>query len=75
MKIVFATCDQKPLTAPDDEPLAEALTALGVEVTPIPWTELDPYAVVDSPAILLRSTWDYHRVPTMFRSWLQSLKK
>ena len=28
---------------------------------PIPWTELDPYAVIDAPPIVLRSTWDYHR--------------
>jgi len=42
-------------------------------VTPLPWTEIDPYAVVDAPPVVLRSTWDYHRVPTMFRAWLQSL--
>ena len=74
MKLVFATCDQQPLTTADDQVLADALTARGVEVTPIPWTELDPYMVLDAPPILLRSTWDYHRVPTMFRSWLLSLE-
>ena len=73
MKVIFATCDQKPLITDDDQLLADALSAFGVVVTPIPWTELDPYAVLDSPPILLRSTWDYHRLPTMFRSWLQAL--
>ena len=73
MRVVFATCDHQPLIARDDQPLADALNALGIEVVPIPWTEIDPYAVVDSPPILLRSTWDYHRMPTLFLSWLDSL--
>lgn len=74
MNLAFATCDHQPLITADDQPLAEALQARGVDVIPIPWTELDPYAVLDSPPILLRSTWDYHRLPTMFRSWLQALE-
>jgi glutathione synthase/RimK-type ligase-like ATP-grasp enzyme len=73
VNVVFATCDHQPLTTADDQPLADALEARGVRVTPIPWTELDPYALLDAPPILLRSTWDYHRVPTMFRAWLQAL--
>jgi glutathione synthase/RimK-type ligase-like ATP-grasp enzyme len=73
MNVIFATCEQQPLIAVDDQPLADALAALGVEVTPIPWTEIDPYAVIDSPPIILRSTWDYHRMPTMFRAWLEAL--
>jgi glutathione synthase/RimK-type ligase-like ATP-grasp enzyme len=74
MNVVFATCEQQPLTTEDDQILADALSARGVTVTPIPWTEIDPYGVVDSPPILLRSTWDYHRMPTMFVAWLQSLQ-
>jgi glutathione synthase/RimK-type ligase-like ATP-grasp enzyme len=73
VRLVFATCDHQPLITADDQILADALTGRGVEVTPIPWTELDPYAILDSPPILLRSTWDYHRLPTLFRSWLLSL--
>ncbi|HEX8030656.1 MAG TPA: hypothetical protein VF491_19425, partial [Vicinamibacterales bacterium] len=73
MNVVFATCDQKPLLTADDQLLADALSALGVTVTPIPWTEVDPYAVHDAPPIVLRSTWDYHRMPTMFASWLRAL--
>lgn len=73
MNVVFATCEQQPLIAVDDQPLADALAARGVEVEPIPWTEIDPYAVIDSPPIILRSTWDYHRIPTLFRAWLDAL--
>jgi glutathione synthase/RimK-type ligase-like ATP-grasp enzyme len=72
--VTFATCHDQPLIAPDDEPLAAALRAQGVTVTPIPWTEIDPYALLDAPSIVLRSTWDYHRVPTMFQAWLQALE-
>jgi glutathione synthase/RimK-type ligase-like ATP-grasp enzyme len=72
--VAFATCDHQPLTTADDQPLADALKARGIDVTPIPWTELDPYGLVGSPPILLRSTWDYHRVPTMFLAWLQALE-
>ncbi|HWI18429.1 MAG TPA: hypothetical protein VNT81_11825 [Vicinamibacterales bacterium] len=74
MNIVFATCEHQPLATDDDQVLADALKTRGVEVTPIPWTELDPYAVIDSPPILLRSTWDYHRMPTLFITWLQALQ-
>jgi glutathione synthase/RimK-type ligase-like ATP-grasp enzyme len=72
--VVFATCDHQPLLTADDQVLANALLARGVDVIPIPWTELDPHAIVDAPPILLRSTWDYHRVPTMFAAWLQGLE-
>lgn len=75
MNLIFATCDHEPLVAPDDEPLAAALRARGVDLTPMPWTEIDPYAVHDAAPILLRSTWDYHRLPTMFQAWLQSLEE
>lgn len=74
MTVIFASCHAQPLIAPDDEPLAAALRAQGVTVTPIPWTEIDPYALLDAPSIVLRSTWDYHRVPTFFQAWLQSLE-
>lgn len=73
MTVVFATCDRQPLVAPDDEPLVEALATLGIGVTPIPWTEIDPASVVEAWPIVLRSTWDYHRMPTMFGAWLEAL--
>jgi len=74
LTIIFATCDQQPQIAADDQILADALAPLGVTVTQIPWTEIDPYALVDAPPIVLRSTWDYHRIPTMFATWLSALE-
>jgi glutathione synthase/RimK-type ligase-like ATP-grasp enzyme len=73
--VVFATCDPQPLVAPDDEPLARALGDIGITVVPIPWTEIDPAAVVDAWPIVLRSTWDYHKLPTMFAAWLEALSE
>lgn len=74
MTIIFATCDDHPSIAADDQILADALTPLGIAVTPTPWTEIDPYSAVDAPPIVLRSTWDYHRIPTMFSTWLSALE-
>ena len=74
VQLVFATCASQPLITDDDRVLADALRARGVEVEPVPWTEIDPYAVVGAPPILLRSTWDYHRMPTMFTAWLRALE-
>lgn len=73
MTIIFATCDHQPFLTADDEVLAAALHARGVDVAPIPWTAIDPFAAIDAWPVLLRSTWDYHTVPTMFAVWLQSL--
>ena len=73
MTVVFATCDHQPLIAPDDAPLAVALGDLGIAVVPMPWTEIDPASVIDAGPIVLRSTWDYHRMPTMFAAWLEAL--
>ena len=74
MTVIFATCDDQPLIAADDQILVDALTPLGISATPIPWTEIDPFAQVDAPPIVLRSTWDYHRIPTMFATWLGALQ-
>lgn len=73
MTVIFATCHDRPSTAPDDEPLAAALRARGVSVTPLPWTEIDRYAVRAAPPVLLRSTWDYHRSPMVFWTWLRAV--
>jgi glutathione synthase/RimK-type ligase-like ATP-grasp enzyme len=74
LTIVFATCEHQPLLTDDDQVLADALAARGVDVIPTPWTEIHPYAMADAPPIVLRSTWDYHRLPTMFAAWLQALE-
>lgn len=73
MTLAFATCEDQPLLTADDQVLADALAHVGIDVIPLPWTRIDPYATIDAPPIVLRSTWDYHRMPTMFRAWLESL--
>jgi len=71
--IVFATCSHQPFITADDQPLAEALRALGYRVEPEPWTDIDPEAHLAADPVVLRSTWDYHRVPTMFTAWLAAM--
>lgn len=71
--IVFATCAHQPFITADDRPLAEALAALGYPVEPEPWTDIDPDTHLTSDPVVLRSTWDYHRVPTMFAAWLDAM--
>ena len=73
MTIVFATCAHQPYITADDQPLAEALAALGYPVEPEPWTDIDPDTHLASDPVVLRSTWDYHRVPTMFAAWLEAM--
>ena len=73
MTIVFATCSDQPYIAADDQPLADALSALGYQVEPEPWTDIDPNPHLATEPVLLRSTWDYHRVPTMFAAWLEAM--
>jgi glutathione synthase/RimK-type ligase-like ATP-grasp enzyme len=73
MTVIFATCHNRPLVAPDDEPLAEALRTRDITVTPTPWTAIDRSAAPGAPPILLRSTWDYHVAPTLFWNWLSAL--
>jgi glutathione synthase/RimK-type ligase-like ATP-grasp enzyme len=71
--IVFATCSHQPYITADDQPLAGALTARGFRVEPEPWTDIDPETLIVADPVVLRSTWDYHRVPTMFAAWLAAM--
>lgn len=73
MNLVFATCAHQPFIAPDDQPLAAALRALGYQVEPEPWTDIDPNTHLESEPVVLRSTWDYQRIPTMFAAWLDAM--
>lgn len=73
MPVVFATCAQQPFITADDQLLADALTALGYPVEPEPWTEIDPATSLGAEPVILRSTWDYHRMPTMFAVGLDAM--
>ena len=75
MTIVFATCAHQPFITADDQPLADALSARGFRVEPEPWTDIDPESQVAADPVVLRSTWDYHRVPTMFAAWLAAMSE
>jgi len=71
--VVFATCAHQPYITADDQPLVDALGALGYRVEPEPWTDIDPNTHLAADPVVLRSTWDYHRVPTMFTAWLAAM--
>lgn len=73
MTVVFATCSHQPFITADDQPLADALGALGYRVEPEPWTDIDPETQLGPDPVVLRSTWDYHRVPTLFAAWLDAM--
>ena len=73
MTIVFATCAHQPYITADDQPLADALETRGFKVEPEPWTDIDPETLLVADPVVLRSTWDYHRVPTMFAAWLAAM--
>lgn len=73
MTVVFATCSHQPFITADDQPLADALGALGYRVEPEPWTDIDPDTHLTADPVVLRSTWDYHRIPTMFTAWLAAM--
>jgi len=71
--VVFATCSHQPFITADDQLLAGALGALGYRVEPEPWTDIDPNTHLAADPVVLRSTWDYHRLPTMFAAWLAAM--
>lgn len=73
MTVVFATCSHQPFITADDQLLADALATLGYPVEPEPWTEIDPATSLGAEPVILRSTWDYHRMPTMFAAWLEAM--
>ena len=67
-RVAFVTCAELPDVLPDDQPLADALTAHGVTVQPAVWTDQS----VDWSAydlVVLRSPWDYHTQRPAFVAW------
>lgn len=67
-RIAFATCAELLVLDPDDELLAEAVRALGIEVVPCVWDD----GAVDWAAfdlVLVRSPWDYHLRRDAFVHW------
>jgi glutathione synthase/RimK-type ligase-like ATP-grasp enzyme len=72
-RIALATYERTPELAPDDRALMPALATLGVRAEAVPWSRAD----VDWTAygaVILRSTWDYHRRFDEFHAWLDRLE-
>lgn len=72
--VAFVTCDAVPHLTADDRLAMTALAARGHDVAARVWSdpEVDWTA---SDALILRSTWDYHRRPAEFRAWLDRLER
>lgn len=72
MRVAIATFVGVPPEFADDERLAGALTALGVEVARVRWD--DPTAAWDGfDAVVIRSTWDYSSRRDEFVAWAESV--
>ncbi len=69
MRIVLATCRSKPALTPSDGLLAAELERAGAAVVAAPWDSITP-AGEQPVTVCLRSTWDYHRRWTEFRTWV-----
>jgi hypothetical protein len=72
MRVALVTWSGLPGLAADDQLLRDALLRDGHEVTAAVWD--DPRVAWDAyDAIVIRSTWDYHKRIDDFRAWLASL--
>jgi len=72
-RIAFVTYEELPDLNPDDRRAAAALHDLGLQADAVCWD--DPR--VDWPgyaAVVLRSTWDYHRRVAEFRAWIDRME-
>ncbi|MDB4956402.1 MAG: hypothetical protein JWO36_3971 [Myxococcales bacterium] len=69
MKLRIATCMKLPELDADEQPLATALAACGIEASLVAWD--DPNADWDAPRpTLLRSTWNYALDLDGFLGWI-----
>ncbi len=73
-RLAVATCAAFPALAADDTVLLEAAAAAGLRPFPVVWDATRP-EVLQGCAVLLRSTWDYHLKPDVFRAWLAGLEQ
>ena len=74
MKFYFATCDEIPEGIEDDGHLKTRLEQEGHVVETKVWN--DPLVRwQDADAVLLRTTWDYHRHLDAFMQWAEEVEK
>jgi glutathione synthase/RimK-type ligase-like ATP-grasp enzyme len=70
--IVLATCAAWPELSKSDGCLAAALEARGHRVEAAPWN--GPFApFAGAAAVVIRSSWDHHETPDVYRAWLDRL--
>jgi hypothetical protein len=73
-RVALATCRALPEGDPDDRPLADALTAEGVEATWVVWDDPSAdWAAFD--LVLVRSPWDYTDRRDAFVAWARSVPR
>src|SRR5688572_14449820 len=72
MHVAFATSTAYPVLTPDDRLAASACADRGMRVSPAVWSDPD-VAWSSHDAVVIRSTWDYHRRATEFDHWLTRL--
>jgi glutathione synthase/RimK-type ligase-like ATP-grasp enzyme len=73
-RIAVATHPGKPEITEDDRPAFDLVEAHGIAVEAIPWSrEGADWGGFD--AVLIRSTWDYHRHPAAFREWAEEVEE
>lgn len=72
-RVALVTYDARPEVTDDDRLLADALSALGVSVDAVPWS--DPAARWSAfDATVVRSCWDYFHRASEFHAWLDRLE-
>ncbi|MGH7447682.1 MAG: hypothetical protein ACRELT_08980, partial [Longimicrobiales bacterium] len=72
--VQFATAAAHPDLAVDDLLAADALSARGIRVEPVIWSE--PARVrTDVDAVVIRSCWDYHLREREFSRWIGQLEQ
>ena len=72
--VALVTYDARPDVTDDDRLLAEALSARGVAVHAVPWS--DPQAQWSAfDAVVVRSPWDYFLRAAEFHRWLDRLER
>lgn len=71
--IAFATYERRPGLTSDDAAVASVLLPRGITVRPAVWDD-SSVQWGEFDAVLLRSTWDYHRKIDAFLAWLDGLQ-
>lgn len=73
-RIAVATHAGKPEITADDSLAFDLLAAQDIAVEAIPWSRAEAdWGGFD--AVLIRSTWDYHRHPEAFREWAEGVEE